>query len=299
MRDRGGETGTIRARFSNATMLSGRRSASPAAGDATSPTSTPRRRTSSPGISTFTNRRWRAISRRTSLRSSNGTASDITKRSSDSCSAMGHPTRSWRCCGRNAEKAERRNPAELQRDVDTKERPLPAGNQHRPADLRVAGHCDRRLVHSTHRRDRLWSRHRETIWIAGHRTSSGTGSAARRPMAAALSGVSLDANVSLHETAFHEKILFTHRGLSGPAILQISSYWKPGEAISILPLPPLPRRFAQIWNESGMGAHARPAPKAMRKRKSPSAASTPTNFHPKRWKPGACRASISSAKSST
>jgi len=65
----------------------------------------------------------------------------------------------------------------------------------------------------------------------------------------ALSGVSLDANVQFQKTAFREKILFTHRGLSGPAILQISSYWKPGEAISIQPLPPLPRRFVQAWHE--------------------------------------------------
>jgi predicted Rossmann fold flavoprotein len=64
-----------------------------------------------------------------------------------------------------------------------------------------------------------------------------------------LSGVSLDANVSFHDVAFHEKILFTHRGLSGPAILQISSYWKPGEPITIHPLPPLPRRFSQIWKD--------------------------------------------------
>jgi hypothetical protein len=64
-----------------------------------------------------------------------------------------------------------------------------------------------------------------------------------------LSGVSLDANVSLRDVAFREKILFTHRGLSGPAILQISSYWKPGETISIHPLPPLPRRFSQIWKD--------------------------------------------------
>jgi predicted Rossmann fold flavoprotein len=65
----------------------------------------------------------------------------------------------------------------------------------------------------------------------------------------ALSGVSLDAVVRFHKTEFQEKILFTHRGLSGPAILQISSYWKPGEAISIAPMPPLPRRFAQAWNK--------------------------------------------------
>ena len=48
-----------------------------------------------------------------------------------------------------------------------------------------------------------------------------------------LSGVSADAIVALNGQSFRENILFTHRGLSGPAILQISSYWKPGEAISI------------------------------------------------------------------
>ena len=37
--------------------------------------------------------------------------------------------------------------------------------------------------------------------------------------------------------SFRENILFTHRGLSGPAILQISSYWKPGESININLLP--------------------------------------------------------------
>ena len=66
----------------------------------------------------------------------------------------------------------------------------------------------------------------------------------------ALSGVSLEAMVRFKKAEFREKILFTHRGLSGPAILQISSYWKPGEAISILPLPPLPRRFVQARKES-------------------------------------------------
>lgn len=48
-----------------------------------------------------------------------------------------------------------------------------------------------------------------------------------------LSAVSLDALVSCNTTTFRENILFTHRGLSGPAILQISSYWKDGEIISI------------------------------------------------------------------
>jgi predicted Rossmann fold flavoprotein len=46
-----------------------------------------------------------------------------------------------------------------------------------------------------------------------------------------LSGVSLDAIVRCNDIEFRENILFTHRGLSGPAILQISSYWKEGESI--------------------------------------------------------------------
>jgi len=66
---------------------------------------------------------------------------------------------------------------------------------------------------------------------------------------AELSGVSFEAEVRCGKTAFRENILFTHRGLSGPAILQISSYWNPGEAISIQPLPPLPRRFKQVLND--------------------------------------------------
>ena len=52
-----------------------------------------------------------------------------------------------------------------------------------------------------------------------------------------LSGISVDSNVSNQRISFKENILFTHRGLSGPAILQISSYWKPGEAITIDLLP--------------------------------------------------------------
>ena len=86
-----------------------------------------------------------------------------------------------------------------------------------------------------------------------------------------LSGVSLDALVRCGNKDFRENILFTHRGLSGPAILQISSYWKPGTPISIDLLPDedvlgmltaeqssdielanllshrLPKRFAEVW----------------------------------------------------
>jgi predicted Rossmann fold flavoprotein len=52
-----------------------------------------------------------------------------------------------------------------------------------------------------------------------------------------LAGVSADSVVSNERKTFRENILFTHRGLSGPAILQISSYWNKGEAISINLLP--------------------------------------------------------------
>ncbi len=91
-----------------------------------------------------------------------------------------------------------------------------------------------------------------------------------------LSGLSLDAEVSVGSGRFREAVLLTHRGLSGPAILQISSYWQAGSAkdairINVLPSAdildairtqrqskahlqnilsdhsPLPRRFAENW----------------------------------------------------
>ncbi len=91
-----------------------------------------------------------------------------------------------------------------------------------------------------------------------------------------LSGVSVPAVVRHDGTEFRENILFTHRGLSGPAILQISSYWREGQTIEIDLLPDfkadewllenhsgkmelvnllslkLPRRFCQVW----CGCHA-------------------------------------------
>ena len=48
-----------------------------------------------------------------------------------------------------------------------------------------------------------------------------------------LAGISVDVVASFDSQSFREKMLFTHRGLSGPAILQISSYWKPGYKIDI------------------------------------------------------------------
>jgi predicted Rossmann fold flavoprotein len=56
---------------------------------------------------------------------------------------------------------------------------------------------------------------------------------------AALAGVALEAVATFEKRSFRENILFTHRGLSGPAILQISSYWRPGAAITLDLLPGL------------------------------------------------------------
>ena len=52
-----------------------------------------------------------------------------------------------------------------------------------------------------------------------------------------LSGVSCEVVISNQRASFREDMLFTHRGLSGPAVLQISSYWKPGETVEINLLP--------------------------------------------------------------
>ncbi|HEU0186292.1 MAG TPA: aminoacetone oxidase family FAD-binding enzyme, partial [Gallionellaceae bacterium] len=88
---------------------------------------------------------------------------------------------------------------------------------------------------------------------------------------AELSGISVDAVVSCGKQSFRENVLFTHRGLSGPAILQISSYWEHGQVLHIDLLPDLdmrevlreergsqmllnnflslylPKRFVEIW----------------------------------------------------
>jgi predicted Rossmann fold flavoprotein len=81
---------------------------------------------------------------------------------------------------------------------------------------------------------------------------------------AALAGLSAEVEASCHDSrfssSFREKMLFTHRGLSGPAILQISSYWKPNSAISLdiapgheltaaLSDPKLPRSLPALKSE--------------------------------------------------
>lgn len=56
---------------------------------------------------------------------------------------------------------------------------------------------------------------------------------------AALSGVAVDCEITCCRQSFRENLLFTHRGLSGPAILQASSYWRPGDDVNINLLPAL------------------------------------------------------------
>lgn len=52
-------------------------------------------------------------------------------------------------------------------------------------------------------------------------------------------GNAVDVSISCGEQSFRENLLFTHRGLSGPAVLQISSYWQPGQVLEINLLPEL------------------------------------------------------------
>ncbi len=56
---------------------------------------------------------------------------------------------------------------------------------------------------------------------------------------ALLAGIALEAVVTCGRRSFRENLLFTHRGLSGPVILQISSYWRPGEELALDLLPGL------------------------------------------------------------
>ena len=61
-----------------------------------------------------------------------------------------------------------------------------------------------------------------------------------------LSGVSAEVVARTGKTKFREAALFTHRGLSGPAILQVSSYWRHGEPVGINFLPEAPRDWLKI-----------------------------------------------------
>lgn len=88
-----------------------------------------------------------------------------------------------------------------------------------------------------------------------------------RELCTELTGVSTETVTGIRRQRFREKLLFTHRGLSGPAVLQISSYWKPGTPLEIDLLPgasldgtpapdlrkalmtKLPTRLAERWLE--------------------------------------------------
>ena len=62
-----------------------------------------------------------------------------------------------------------------------------------------------------------------------------------------LSGLSLDAEVSCRDGRFRENLLLTHRGLSGPAILQISTYWQNGSAKDAIHIDLLPDQNIADW----------------------------------------------------
>ncbi|MDO9500861.1 NAD(P)/FAD-dependent oxidoreductase [Falsiroseomonas sp.] len=75
-----------------------------------------------------------------------------------------------------------------------------------------------------------------------------------------LSGVALEAIAKAGKAAFREALLFTHRGLSGPAILQASSYWQEGQAIT---LDLLPERDATALLLAGKRARPKAEPKTI------------------------------------
>ena len=54
-----------------------------------------------------------------------------------------------------------------------------------------------------------------------------------KKMCETLSGVALEVSMSVNGISFRERMLFTHRGISGPVALQLSSYWKPGQVINV------------------------------------------------------------------
>jgi len=71
--------------------------------------------------------------------------------------------------------------------------------------------------------------------------------------ALSLPGNSLLAEVSCNQQTFKDALLFTHKGLSGPAILQISSYWKPGDSISVNLLPEIKVKAWLLENKQNRG----------------------------------------------
>ncbi|MCY6382353.1 NAD(P)/FAD-dependent oxidoreductase [Hoeflea prorocentri] len=72
-----------------------------------------------------------------------------------------------------------------------------------------------------------------------------------------LSGVSVDAAVRCNGAAFNEAMLFTHRGISGPSVLQISSYWREGDEITLSLLPDRDL-FSVLRDARGQGGRQTP-----------------------------------------
>jgi len=76
-----------------------------------------------------------------------------------------------------------------------------------------------------------------------------------------LSGVSIDCVVTCHDKKFRENILFTHRGLSGPAVLQASLYWNKGNVVEINLLPNLgslyPNAYELFLQRKKMGSRTK------------------------------------------
>jgi predicted Rossmann fold flavoprotein len=75
---------------------------------------------------------------------------------------------------------------------------------------------------------------------------------------APLAGVSTPVRVTAGKAAFDEALLFTHRGLSGPAILQVSSYWREGQAVTI-DLAPSVDVMAELKAEKSVRGRQAPA----------------------------------------
>ncbi len=150
-----------------------------------------------------------------------------------------------------------------------------SSNRQRQFCLAITRRCHRRTIDSHTWGYRLWLPHGSAFGLAIQEPRPAlvpfTLSTQAQSRLTTLSGISVDALVSCNGQQFRENLLVTHRGLSGPVILQISSYWQPGAAIAINLLPEhdagkllsehqnrevelanflgqfLPRRFAHAW----------------------------------------------------
>ena len=221
-----------------------RRSASRAAAAATSPTSTPARATSIRRTPTSAARRWPATRRATSSTWSSATASPGTRSTRGSCSATTRARRSSTCCSPSA------TPAACSAGSRAGSR-RSASAPPASSSIRRAGRSRRRGSSSPPAASRF-PKIGATDWgyvlarQLGHRVveprpalvpfvcdgaalAAVRGARRRRPAGAHRR------RRGAPRADFDDDLLFTHRGLSGPAALQISTYWRPGEAIDDRP----------------------------------------------------------------